>query len=86
MVAYFANTGAVIFGKPALYLIDCWANFCKLCAIDLLGFGAHAGDRQDLSVLDTALLQLAEQDAESYKTVSGAVLPAHSRSHFLPAA
>lgn len=64
-IAYFANTGTVIFSKAALDLVDCWGDIGELRAVYLLSLGAHAGDGQDLSILDAALLQLAEQDSKT---------------------
>lgn len=73
-MAYFSNTGSIVFVEATLDLVDCWGDLGELGAVDLLGLGAHAGDGQDLSVLDAALLQLAEQDPKTCRLSAIAML------------
>lgn len=62
---YLAHAGSVVLGEAILDFVDCWGDLCELLAVYLLGLGAHAGDGQNLSVLDDALLQLAEQNPKA---------------------
>jgi hypothetical protein len=61
------DAGSIVAAEAALDLVYCWGDFCEFLAVNLLGLGAHAGDGQDLSVLDDALLEFAKQDTQSWR-------------------
>lgn len=63
--AHLAHACAIVSGEAALYAIGGTAYLAQLGTVQLFGFGAHAGDGEDLLVLLHALLQLAKQHAEA---------------------
>lgn len=68
--SYFSKTGAIVFAKATLYFVDGWGDFGEFLTISFFGLGAHAGNGQNLSVFDDALLQLAKQDPKALGEVS----------------
>ena len=62
---YLADGGAIILAKPAVHFVNSRRNLAEAISVCLLGLSAHASNGKDLAVLQDALLQLAEQDAET---------------------
>lgn len=63
---YLANAGAIIFREAVLDLVNGWGDFGELLAVCFFCLGAHAGNGHNLSILDDALLELAEQDPKAW--------------------
>jgi len=69
-MAYFFDTGPVIFLESAFYTIGSPFNVAQLLTIYVFRFCSHARNGEDLLVLLYALLELAEQYAETCRIVS----------------
>lgn len=65
-----AHTGTVIARKASLEAVGDGADFCELAGVRLLGLGAHASYRENLLILLDTLLELAEEDAQTWKFCS----------------
>jgi len=76
--AYFPHACSVISREAALDPVDGWSDVPESLAVRLLRFGAHPGNGQDLSVLDYALLEFAEQDPQSCAGTPSATMSAVS--------
>ena len=68
---HLPKTGPIVSLEAAIHAIGSGCDVAQFSPILLFGFGAHAGDGQDLLVLDDALLELPEQDAEAAGIVAG---------------
>ena len=69
-MAYFFDTGPIIFLESAFYAIGSPFNVAQLLTIYVFRFCSHARNGEDLLVLLYALLELAEQYAETCRIVS----------------
>ena len=62
---YLADGGAVILAKTTAHFVNSRRNVAETISVCLFGLSAHASNGNDLAILQDALLQLAEQDAET---------------------
>lgn len=62
--SYFPHTCAIVTREAAGNLVGRRRNISKFLTIDLLGFGSHPSDRQNLAVLLDSLLELGKQYAQ----------------------
>lgn len=67
VVPHLLDAGAVIFLKSTIDLESGWLNLAQLLTIQIFGVGSHSRDDEDLLVFLDALLELAEQDSETWK-------------------
>jgi len=64
-VAHLANSGTFILSEAALNSVCSRHDVCESVTVHFLGFGSQSRHGQNLAVLEDALLELAEQNAEA---------------------
>jgi hypothetical protein len=64
---YLSDACTIVSHETSVDFLDGRANVSKSLAVDVFGFGAHASNSKHLAILDHALLELAKQDAKSYR-------------------